>query len=132
RVLDLALVEGGDLAIELELGDRILLVAELDLDGVAERLGVARRRVDRDERLGRLEVVGFELEDLLVRLRRAIELLLLVAPELGDLEEERDLRLGDGLLRLLLLEDADELVPLAGLGVEDLEVVPPAEGQVLL
>ena len=37
-----------------------------------------------------------------------------------------------GLLRLLLLEDADELVPLAALGVEDLEVVPAAEREVLL
>src|SRR6185437_9342994 len=71
-------------------------------------------------------------EDLLVRLGGAIELLLLVAPELGDLEEKGDLRLGAGLLRLLLLEDADELVPLARLGVEDLEVVPAAERQVLL
>ena len=39
---------------------------------------------------------------------------------------------GSRLLRLLLLEDADELVPLAALGVEDLEVVPAAEREVLL
>jgi len=53
-------------------------------------------------------------------------------PELGDLEEETDLGLCVGFLRLLLLEDADELVPLAALGVEDLEVVPAAEREVLL
>ena len=111
---------------------RILLVTELDLDGVGERLGVVRRGVDRDERLGRLEVVRLELEHLLVGLGRAIELLLLVGPELRDLEEERDLRRSARLLRLLLLEDANELVPLAALGVEDLEVVPAAERQVLL
>ncbi len=92
RIADLALVEGGDLAEQLELGDGILLVTELDLDGVGEGLGVVGGRVDRDERFGRLKVVGLELEDLLVGLRRAIQLLLLVAPELGDLEEERDLR----------------------------------------
>ena len=32
----------------------------------------------------------------------------------------------------MLLEDADELVPLAALGVEDLEVVPATEREVLL
>ena len=80
RIANLALVEDGRLAEELELGDRILLVTELDLDRVPEGLGVAGRGVDRDQRLGRLQVVGLELEDLLVGLRRAIQLLLLVAP----------------------------------------------------
>ena len=54
------------------------------------------------------------------------------AQSCGDLEEEGDLRVALGLLRFLLLEDADELVPLPALGVEDLEVVPPAEREVLL
>ena len=133
RVLDLALVERGHLAVELELRrSGSSLVTELDLDRVGERLGVVGLRVDGDEGLGGLQVVGLELEHLLVRLGGAIELLLLVRPELRDLEEQRDLRLRASLLRLLLLEDADELVPLAALGVEDLEVVPAAERQVLL
>ena len=132
RVLDLALVEAGDLAQERELRVRVLLVTELDLDRVGERLGVAGLRVDRDERLGGAQVLRLELEDLLVGARGAVVLLLLVRPELGDLEEEADLRLGVRLLRLLLLEDADELVPLAALGVEDLEVVPATEREVLL
>ena len=132
RLLDLAFVEAGDLAEELELRVRVFLVTELDLDRVRERLAVARLRVDRDERLGRAEVLRLELEDLLVGARRAIVLLLLVRPELGDLEEQADLGVGVRLLRLLLLEDADELVPLAALGVEDLEVVPATEREVLL
>ena len=107
-------------------------MTELDLDRVGERLRVVRLRVDRNQRFGGAQVLRIELEDLFVRLRSAIVLLLLVRPELGDLEEEADLRLGVRLLRLLLLEDADELVPLAGLGVEDLEVVPAAEREVLL
>ena len=37
-----------------------------------------------------------------------------------------------GRARFVALEDADELVPLAGLGVEDLEVVPAPERDVLL
>ncbi len=131
-LLDAAFVEASDLAQERELVVGVLLVRELHLDGVREELRVARRGVDRDERLGRAEVLRLELEDLLVRLRRAIGLLLLVRPELGDLEEHADLRLRVRLLRLLLLEDADELVPLAGLGVEDLEVVPATEREVLL
>ena len=90
----------------------------------ASALRVAGLRVDRDERLGGAEVLRLELEDLLVGSRRAIDLLLLVRPELGDLQEHADLALSVGLLRLLLLEDADELVPLAALGVEDLEIVP--------
>src|SRR5262249_37654659 len=79
-----------------------------------------------------LQVVRLELEDLLVRLGGAIELLLLLLPELRDLEEEADLRLGLGLFGLLLLEDANELVPLTRLGVEDLAIVPPPEPEVLL
>src|SRR5439155_26515992 len=102
------------------------------LDRVREELGVARGRVDRDERLAGAEVRRLELEGLLVRLRGAVGLLLLVRPELGDLEEHPDLGLRVGFLRLLLLEDADELVPLARLGVEDLEVVPATEREVLL
>ena len=107
-------------------------MTELDLDRVGERLGVTGLRVDGDEGLGSSQVLRLELEDLLVGARGAVVLLLLVRPELGDLEEEPDLRLGVRLLRLLLLEDADELVPLAGLGVEDLEVVPATEREVLL
>ena len=41
RVLDLALVERGDLTKERELGVRVLFVTELDLDRVGERLRVA-------------------------------------------------------------------------------------------
>ena len=79
-VADLPFVEDGRFAEELELRDRILLVAELDLDRVAEGLGVAGGGVDGNERFRGLQVVGLELEDLLVGLRRAIQLLLLVAP----------------------------------------------------
>jgi hypothetical protein len=63
---------------------------------------------------------------------RAVRLALLGHPELGGLHQERHLGGVVGLLRLLRLEQADELVPLAALGVEDLEVVPLAERQVLL
>ena len=105
---------------------------QLHFDDAGQRLRVVGLRVDRDERFGRLQIVRLELEDLLVRLGRAIELLLLLAPQLRDLEEEADLRRRVRLLGLLLLEDADELVPLAALGVEDLEVVPPPEREVLL
>jgi hypothetical protein len=107
-------------------------VPELDLDRVRERLRVVGDRVDRDERLCGLKVVGVELEDLLVGFRRPVELLLLVRPELSDLEEERDLRLRLRLFRLLLLEDSNELVPFPGVGVEHLEVVPSPEREVLL
>src|SRR5690606_9459763 len=62
----------------------------------------------------------------------AVGLALLRHPQLGRLDEERDLRRVVGLLRLLRLEQAAELVPLAALGVEDLEIVPLAEGEILL
>ena len=99
---------------------------ELDLDGVRKCLGVVRSRVNGDECLGRRKVLGVELEHLLVRLCGAIELLLLVGPELRDLEEERIFAASVRLLGFLLFEDANELVPLAGLRVKDFEVVPPS------
>ena len=66
-------------------------MAELDLDRAREALEVAGLLVDRDERFGGGEVIGVELENLFVALGRAIVLLLLVAPELGDLHEHADL-----------------------------------------
>ena len=112
--------------------DVVLIVEELDLDGAGEALGVARLLVERDERLGGGEVLGVDREHLLVRARGAIGLALLRHPQLGDLHEQADLGLVVRLLRLLRLEDADELVPLAALGVEDLEIVPAPEREVLL
>ena len=60
RLLELRLVEAGDLAQELELRLGVLIVEELDLDGAREPLGVVRLLVDRDERLGRGEVLRVE------------------------------------------------------------------------
>ncbi|MFT3771956.1 MAG: hypothetical protein QM820_41650 [Minicystis sp.] len=132
RLLELRLVKPGDLAVQLELGLVVLIVEELDLDDGGQALGVARLLVERDERLGRREVLRVDGEDLLVGAGGAIGLALLRHPQLGDLHEQADLGLVVRLLRLLRLEDADELVPLAALGVEDLEIVPAAEREVLL
>ena len=82
RIFDATFVEGRDLAKSSSFVHGSCFVTELDLDRVRERLGVVGRRVDRDERFGRLQIVRLELEDLLVGLGRAIELLLLVRPEL--------------------------------------------------
>jgi hypothetical protein len=132
RVLEARLVEGGHLAVELELRRRVLLVAEFDLERGRETFEVVRVPVDRDEGLGGGEMIGVELEHLLVASRGAIVFLLLVAPELGDLHEKADLGSLVLLAGFLSFEHADELVPLAAFGVEDLEVVPLAEGEVLL
>ena len=63
--------------------------AQLDLEHAHERLADRARLVQRDQGLGRGEVVLVELEHLLERAHRAIGLLHLVAVEHRDLHRER-------------------------------------------
>ena len=104
---------------------------ELDLQHAHEGLRIATRLVERDQRLGRGEVVLVELEHLLERAHRAIGLLQLVAVQHRDLHRERQpVLLAAGLD--LALEDADVLVDLAAGPVELLELVPATLGDVEL
>ena len=61
RILDLSLVEGSNISVEVELRGRIVLVSQPDLDGIGEGLRIVRRRIDRDEGFGGVQVVGFQL-----------------------------------------------------------------------
>src|SRR5688500_2363226 len=113
RVLEPRLVDASQLAVELELRSGIRFVAKLDFVGAGQPAEVVALTVDGTERLRRSEVLIVELEHALVALGGAVVLLLLVAPQLGDLHEKADLGGLVLLSRLLRLEDADELVPLA-------------------
>src|SRR5581483_11460156 len=103
RLLDATFVERSNFTEQSKLLVWIFFVTELHLDRVGELLLVVGRLVERDEGFGGAEVRVIELEDLLVGLRGAIGLLLLVSPELGDLEEHPDLGFGARLLSFRLL-----------------------------
>ena len=98
-------------------------VPELDLEHADELARILGAFVQRDQRLGRRQVLRVEREHLLVRAHGAVGLGEPIAIELRDLHVQDDL--GGVVLGLdLALEHADVLVVLVLRRVELLELVP--------
>ena len=128
-----ALVELAELAqsVDLLVAGRVALA--LHLERRREPPRVVRRAVHRDQTQRRVTVRRIDLEHLLEAAGGAVDLLAAHLPELRDLREERHLRRVRGLRVLgLALEQADELVPLAALLEEALELVPRVHREVAL